>query len=234
MDRVTRRGIKHDRFVDEMEHVYDLAAKNRSRVMTAVVAVVAILVIGAGIFIYLQKKERDAQARLGEAISILEAPVGDAAPATAPKYKDENEKIAKAEPILVEISNKYGGTDAADVADIYLARIAGSRGDLATAKTKLQNFLREHPDHILAGTVEMSLMDLRLATEPPKDLIVELENQLKQEETRLPKDAILILIARANELQGDAVKAREAYQRIVNEYPDSAYAIDAQRKVAAR
>ena len=202
--------------------------------MTAVVVVVAALLIGAGVLIYLQKKERDAQARLGEAISIFDAPVGDAAPASAPKYKDENEKIAKAEPIFVEVTKNYGGTDAADVAEIYLARIAASRGDLASAKTKLQSFLRAHPDHILAGTVEMSLMDLRLATDPPKDLIVDLENQLEQDETRLPKDAILVLLARANELQGDAIKAREAYQRIVNEYPDSAYAIDAQRKIAAR
>lgn len=234
MDRATRREIKHDKFVDEMEHVYDLAAQNRNRVLMAIGGVVAAIVIVIGGYVYLSKKERDGQARLAEAITILDAPVGDAAPATAPKYKDENEKIAKAEPILNEVASKYSGTDAADVAEIYLARIVASRGDLESAKTKLRDFLREHPDHILAATAERSLMDLRLATEPPKDLITELENQLNQDETRLPKDAILILIARAAEIGNDPAKAREAYQRIVNEYPDSPYSIDAQRKVAPR
>lgn len=234
MDRATRRDIKHDKFVDEMEHVYDLAAKNRNRVLMTIGAVVAAIVIAVGAYVYLSKKERDGQARLAEAIAILDAPVGAAAPATAPKYKDENEKIVKAEPILNEVVNEYSTTDAADVAEIYLARIAASRGDLESAKKKLQEFLREHPDHILAATAEKSLMDLRLATESPKDLITELENQLDQDETRLPKDAILILIARAAEIGNDSAKARETYQRIVNEYPDSPYSIDAQRKVAPR
>jgi TolA-binding protein len=63
-------------------------------------------------------------------------------------------------------------------------------------------------------------------------LIIELEKQIEAEEALVPKDALLSILGRAYELQGNSEKARATYQRLVTEFPDSAYTMDAQRSLA--
>ena len=47
----------------------------------------------------------------------------------------------------------------------------------------------------------------------------------------LPPDTLLVLLAHAYDAQGDIGKSRDAYRRITTEFPDSPYAIEAQRKI---
>src|SRR5258708_4014286 len=50
-------------------------------------------------------------------------------------------------------------------------------------------------------------------------------------ESSLPPDAILALLAHAWDAQGNATKTKETYRRIVTEFPDSPYALEAQRRM---
>jgi len=233
MDRSTRHQIKHDKFVDDMGEAYKFAGSHRRMILAVIAGIAAIAIVSYGVLVYRARREQDAQAKLAEAIRILETPVtqpGATPDPSTPSFKSEQERTAKAEPLLQELSKNYAGSDAADVADLYLAQIASNRGDIAGAKEKLQRFVREHRDHILAGTAQLSLMELRIASDPAGDVVTELESQLKSEDSVLPKDSLLSLLARTHEMAGNQVKAAEAYQRLINEYPDSAYALEAQRK----
>ncbi len=232
-DRISRRTMKHDKFDDEMGTAFLGLQKNSLRFVGAVAALVALAAIAYGVSAYRNKQEAAAQARLSEGIEIMQANVSQE-PATRPGekvYKTEEEKIGKAEPVFKEVASKYKGRDAGDVAELYLANIAASRGDLAGAKSRLEAFLKAHPDHILAKGARMSLYEIRLASNR-KDVVAELEKELKADSSVLPKEAILALLARSYESEGNHEKARENYQRLVSEFPESAYAIDAQRKVS--
>ena len=92
--------------------------------------------------------------------------------------------------------------------------------------------MRGHRDHVLAGAAQLSLYELRMQPEEAASLITDLEAAVEAEESLVPKDALLSLLGRAYEMQGNREKARAAYQRIVTEFPDSAYTIDAQRSLA--
>lgn len=233
MDRMTRHKIKHDRFVDEVGSAYSYARQHSRPVVWGLVGLLGLIVGGTALLVYQRGQEQKAQRRLAEAIAILQAPLeSQAGPtATGPTYKTEQEKQAKAQPILEEVATKYPRTDAADVAGLYLAGFAAERGDLASARPKLEQFLRDHPDHILAGAAKRGLYELRVAAGEGQQVIADLERELTDQNSPLPNDVVLAMLAHTHELIGNDAKAREAYQRIVNEYPDSPYTIDAQRKL---
>lgn len=234
MDRATRHKIKHDKFVDDVGTAYSYMREHSRPVVWGIAAALAAIVLISGMFLYRRGQESRAQRRLAEAITILETPIEPQPPAggPAPKYKTEQEKAAKAQPIFQDVANKYGGTNAADIAELYLAHFAADRGDLASARPKLQEFLRRHPDHILASAAQRSLYELRLSAGEGAQVVAELERNLSSEKGILPDDVTLALLAQALERTGNAVKAKETYQRIVNEFPDSPYSLDAQRKLA--
>lgn len=229
-----RRDIKHDKFIDEMNEAYSFASRNRRNLVLAVAAMAVLLAVVAGVALYRKGEQKKAQAELAEAIAIVDAPSADTpgTAATDAKYKTEAEKFARAEPMFARIGDKYSGSNAGDVAELYLARIAAAKGDTKVAQAKLEDFVRQHHDHMLAAAAQQSLYELRLQGAETKATIAELEQKLGDEATIIPKDAILSLLARGYEMTGDESRARETYRRLVNEFPDSPYAMDAQRKLA--
>ena len=234
MDRATRHQIKHDRFVDDVGSAYSYVQTHRRTALWATVAGIALIALIVGFVVVQRGEESRAQQRLAEAISILDGPLeSQAAPETpGPKYKSEEEKLNKARPIFEEVVAKHSRTDAADIASLYLARLAAEKGDVATARPKLEEFVREHPDHLLAAAAQRSIFEIRLSGGEGPQVIADLEKELAAEEKSLmPDDVILAMLADAYEQTGNPAKAREAYQRIVNEFPDSPYTIDAQRKL---
>lgn len=236
-DRITRKDIKHDvqhdRFVEEMETAYGAVRRNAMKIGAVIAGIVALAGVALGVFAYQKKQEEKAQILLAEAIATMEKPVAtDAASGEEAVFKTQDEKIAKAEPLFRKVVEQYRGKDAADIAELYLARIAAGRGDVKTAEPKVRAFLDEHSDHVLAGAAQLSLYQIQLGSGAAREVIADIERQLKAENPVLPKDVLLSTLARAYETIGDEAKARDAYQRLVNEFPDSTYTIDAQRKIA--
>ena len=233
MDRERRQQIKHDKFIDEVNLFYDEMRSNARKVVIGLVVLLVLIGAGVGLYTYQGRQETAAQVQLGEAITILESPTGDSAlqAGMTPKYKDEAEKLALAEPMLNEVVTKHSGTDAADVAELYLARLAVSRGQIDDALPKLERFAREHRGHILAGGAQLSAWQLKVA-KAPAEAIAELDKAASEENPIVPVDATLMLLAEAYEKAGQMEKSREIYQRVATEFPDSLYAADAQQKIA--
>lgn len=235
-DRLSRKEIKHDKFVEEMETAYGVARKNARLILGAVIGVLVLIGVLVGIILWLGSQEKKAQLRLAEAIEILESPVSEPGMPEPPggrAYPSEESKVEAAEPILREVIDSYSGRDAADVARLYLARIEAGRGENEPAIEKLREFVSDHPDHILAQSARVSLYELRLASGQHAEVISDLEKELSatSSDEGLPTDVALALLARAYETQNDSEKSRSAWQRLMNEYPDSAFTLEAQRKL---
>lgn len=232
-DRLKRKDIKHDKFVDEVGTVYSSIRTNWFKLLGIALGLIVLLGTVMAVFAWRNRQETTAQDKLAAAIETIETRLGDpSAAATAPKFASETEKNAKAEQQFKEIVEKHDGTDAADVASIYLARLEAARGDVPVATRRLRDFLAEHPDHLLAGGVKMSLYEMDLASGDPKKVIGDMEKELSSQTATVPTESLLSLLARAYEITGDQAKAKDMYRRITTEFPDSPYALDAQRKVA--
>ena len=239
MDRQHRHDLKHDKFVDEIGVLSGKARDNQRILLFLAGGLIALAAIVYGVFFYLGNKEDNAQEALAVAIETFDAPVGDppagqpAPPQTGPRFKTEAEKTAAAEKQFNDVQSKYSGTDASDVAGLYLARIAASRGDTKTARPLLEAFVKDQDDHLLASAARFSLYQMRIEGGEAAQVAVELNAELAKEEPALPGDSLLVLLAQAYDAQGDPTKSREAYRRITNEFPESPYVIEAQRRVGA-
>lgn len=234
MDRQHRRELKHDKFVDEVGVLTAKAKANQRVLMIVALAIVAIAVGAYGTYFYRSNQERKAQELLAVAIETIESPLIVAnSPEQDPKarFKTDTERSAAAEKEFKEIPAKYPGTDAADVAGLYLARTSASRGDVATARKLLQDFVNDHPDHLLVGGARYSLFQMRIDTGEAQKVATEINAELAKPEPVLPADSLLVLLAHAYDAQGNEQKTREMYQRIVTEFPDSPFALEAQRRV---
>jgi TolA-binding protein len=232
MDRQTRRDLKHDKFVDEVGALGGMVRSNARHLAFAGVGALVLIAIIAGYFYYRSNREQSAQSKLGEAIATIDSPLKvDGQQIPNAKFKTDKEKYAAAEQQFKAVNRDYAGTDAADVADLYLARLIASRGDIAAARPRLQAFIDAHSKDVLASSARYSLYQLRIdGGEAPK-VAAELEQQLSGGEQLLPPDSILALLAKAYQVQGNTQKTRETFRRIVTEYPDSPYAADAQRQL---
>lgn len=239
MDRQHRHDLKHDKFVDEIGVLSSKARDNQRILLLLAGGLIAIAAIAYGIFFYLGSKEDSAQQALAVAIETFDAPVGDVPadqqqpPQTGPRFKTEAERTAAAEKQFKDVQAKFSGTDAADVAGLYLARIAASRGDTKTARPLLEAFVKDQQDHILASAARFSLYQMRIESGEAAQVAVELNAELIKPQPMLPGDSLLVLLAQAYEAQGDVTKSRDAYRRITTEFPESPYVIEAQRRVGA-
>ena len=238
MDRQHRHDLKHDRFVDEIGVLTDRARANQRLLLTIGVALVAVAVLTYGFFWWRGGKEDKAQLALASAIETIESPVNDnpaqmqvPPPTTPSKFKTADERNAAAEKQFREVQSQYSGTDASDLAGLYLARLAVTKGDTAGARKGLEAFLKEHGDHPLLGpSARYSLYQLRIENGEATQVANEIELEMKKAKPGLPGDALLVLQAQAWDVQGNAAKSRESYRRLLNEFPDSQYAVEAARR----
>jgi len=235
MDRQHRHDLKHDKFVDEIGALSTRARDNQRLLLMIAGGAVAIALIVWGIYFFLSNREAKAQTVLAAAIETQEATVEAAQSPNAPKpagptFKTDEERSAAAEKQFREVKDKYSGTKAADIAELYLARAAASKGDSASAKKMLENFVDDHESNILGGAARFSLYQMRIDGGEASQVANELNAELTKADPVLPGDSLLMLLAHAYEVQGNDAKSRDAYRRITTEFPDSPYAVEASRK----
>lgn len=237
MDRLSRRDLKHDRFVDEIGSLSQRARDNQRFLLNITIAVVAVALIVYGIYFYRSNHEHQAQQALAAAIATIDSPLlNDPAnpqqttPPPGAKYKTEAERNAAAQKQFDDLKKNYSGTDAADVADLYLARLAAAKGDVAGSRKLLEAFISNHPKSVLVGSARYSLYQMRIDNGEANQVIAELDNELKKDDPILPGDSMLALQAHAYTIQGQSEKSKETYRRLVTDFPDSPWALDAQRR----
>lgn len=237
MDRQHRRDLKHDRFVDEIGSLSQRARDNQRFLLMLTLGAVAVALVVYGIYFYRSNHEHQAQQALAAAIATIDSPLlNDPAnpqqqtPPPGAKFKTEAERNAAAQKQFDDLKKNYSGTDAADIADLYLARLAAAKGDVANSRKLLEAFINNHPKSVLVGSARYSLYQMRIDNGEATQVIAELENELKKDEPLLPGDSILALEAHAYTLQGNPEKSKETYRRLVTDFPDSPWALDAQRR----
>lgn len=170
------------------------------------------------------------------------APGGDALPEDAVaeeggedgglSFASEAERRAAARMALEAVQESYGSTASGRLASVYLGQIAAAEGDTATARELWTEYLQTNGgDHALAVSLQLNLYSLDRAEGRGEQLVSELRGAVATETSALPKDALLFELASTLEQLGDEEGARETFRRIVDEYPDSGYAIRARQQL---
>ncbi|MDX1502493.1 MAG: tetratricopeptide repeat protein [Thermoanaerobaculia bacterium] len=212
--RLTRKEIKRDEVLETLGGFVGFLSRHGRSLLIGGVALV-VVAIGALIWIQVRaaRAERSSEA-LAEAVELLEG--------------SAEAGVVRAR--LEEVRKRYAGTDAADLAAVYLADLAAGEGDLEGARALWQEFLDAQGDNLLAVQVRVNRMAVDRALGRGEEVAAELEAMVDDEEAPLPQPVALYQLAVTLESLGRADAARDAYERVADEHAASPLAAEAERR----
>ncbi len=147
-------------------------------------------------------------------------------------FASDAERRSAARMELEAVRESFGSTSSGRLASVYLGQIAAAEGDTAKARELWTNYLEAAGrDHAMAIGVQLNLYSLDRAEGRGEELAATLRGAVATESSPLPKDALLFELAATLAQLGDEEGARETFQRVVNEFPDSGYAIRARQQL---
>lgn len=233
--RLTRKEIKRDEFAETVGRGVEYAEGHYRGIAMAIGGLILLALLVFGISSYLKSRNVKANEALSDAMKVYEAPIDEAAAKPndpkSPSFASEQAKRTRARELFAKIRSDYGSSDAADVAAVYLGQIAAQEGKLDEARELWADFVDEHEEHILGGEVRLNLMALDRQQGKGEQLVTQLRGMLEQSEPPLPQDVLYHELGVTLTQLGRPKEAVEAYQKILDEFPQSPYRAEAQEQI---
>ena len=211
--------------------------------------VVAILIVAAvlGITIIRGQTNREAQRVLGEAMVALNArvvpvtPTGDAnaegVPAAAQlgaegSFATEEAKLRAALPKLKAAVDAYPDTEQGITARYHMAGALATLGRHKEAIAEYQQVAQRAGNNSLYGRMaRLGKADTEAKAGELDAAIATWKELASSTDEDLPKDAILMELARAYAAKGNQEEARKTFTQLVDEHPTSPYSVEARTEL---
>jgi predicted negative regulator of RcsB-dependent stress response len=224
--RITRKQLKRDdEFVSAGEAIFRWIAGN-ARPLAAGIAAVAVLAllwwVVAG---WMSARTDDASLLLHHAMETFEGEAGPGSPVPAGD-------VEAAETEFRQVIDSYGRTDQADMARLYLARIALSRGQTAEARAALVELIEKRDDDVIGHLANFDLINLRIESGQGEEVAAELEAMVTGRTSGLPRDAALFQLGELLVREGQRERAKSYFETLVQEFPESPFLSDARQRLA--
>lgn len=246
MKRTQRHHLKQNELARTLAALRDGFEQHRSRIALVVVVVLLVVAGAAGITMWRQQTDAQAQALLAEAMVILNAPVipptadpdrpGEL-PAAATlgaegSYASEAAKLRDALPKLEAAARAYPNTDAGITARYHYASALAALGRPDEAIQAFEQVIVDAGANSLYGRMSrLGKADTQMRAGQIDASIATWQDLAESTDDTLPKDAILMELGRAYAVRGDQDQARTTFARIVDEYPMSPYTPEARAEM---
>jgi TolA-binding protein len=240
MKSTERHKLKEDEFtrsVARARHVVDSRGRD---IALLVIGVLAVLVLAGGYTWWRQSKDARANTSLAAALAVYEAPViaptapapGSPMPVPQPgTFSTEQAKLDAALPKFVETANTFPNSEAGITARYHAAGILASLGRYPEAEQRYQEVIDKAGSRIYGRTARLGLAGAQVA-QGKFDNAIAIYTELSRDATStIPVDGVLMQLGRAYARAGKKEDAARAFNRIVDEFPQSMYAADARREM---
>jgi tetratricopeptide (TPR) repeat protein len=236
-DRLSRKDIKQpDAFTEGVGTAIEYVESNHRLIATIFGVALALGLFVVGVITWLERSERKANEQLAAAIRIADAEIDAISPKpddpARPTFASEAARRAAAKVAFEKLAGMGG--DASSTAHLYLAQYAMEDGDAAKARQLWQDYLDDHGDALPAAGVELSLIALDRADGKGEELAARLREAIGKAGNRLPDDVLLFQLATTLDALGKGEEARQAYQRLIDEFPQSNYTNQARQAIIGR
>ena len=154
--QLTRKELKQDKFAVEVEHTVDFFAAHRQQTIRYGGIALAVILIVAGVFYYRSSQHAVRQQVLGEAMTLVNAPVTANAPAGGPSFPNEAAKDQAVSKALNKVVSDYGGSEEAYIAEYYLAGKSVDAGKMEDARGKYKD-VADHADANNSSLAKLAL-----------------------------------------------------------------------------
>ena len=224
--RITRKQLKKDdEFVSAAEVIFRWIADNARPLAAGVAGVCVVALLWWGINGWMNARTDDASLLLYHATKTFE---GDAAAGSFVPAGD----LEAAEAEFQQVIDSYGRSEQADMARLYLARIALSRGQTDEARTALVELAQKRGDDLVGRLANLDLINLRIASGQGTEVAKDLEAMATGQKTGLPRDAALYRLGELLVEEGQPAKAKPYFETLIEEFPESPYLVGARQRLA--
>lgn len=247
MKRSERHRLKENEVALSVARAREQFEEHKRSILTTAI-IVAILVIGVGGFLW-RRHYVDTQSRalLVDAMSVEQAQVVPPTPPPAPgqpataantppppppgSFPTEEAKLAAALPKFTAAADAYPSSPAGIAARYHAAACLVGLGRTKEAIDQYKQVVERAGSGIYGDMGRLGLAEAEMQAQQYDAAI----NDYRELATRtnLPTDAILMQMGRAYAAAGRKPQAQQTFQRILDEFPQSAYAQTAKRELDA-
>lgn len=234
MKRELKKQIKQDEFVSWLDHTITWLRVHQREAKVTGAIVLAVAVGWLGLSNWMRSRARAADEDFTAALRTFQAPVaGQSAPEPGQSkvFATAAERYRQAAQEFAEVHRKYGSQPAGRRARYYegLSRLELAQYD--EAQKALSEVAAVRGDKDLApalARLQLAALELRRGK---VDEALKLYRQMADDASfTLPRDHVLMALSSALEEVRRLPEAREAYQRLADEFPESVYAGEARRR----
>jgi TolA-binding protein len=242
MKRIERHKLKGNEFADSVARARGLLVERQQTVTATIVVIVAIVLILGVFMAWRTSRKSHATESLAQALAVAEAPIVTP-PAPAPgspapvqqqgTYRTERARDEAALPLLLKTADEYPSTDAGVTARFRAAATLANLGRHAEAVQRYREVLdKAGNSSIYARTAKLGLANSLAAEGKYDEAISTLKELTTDPNSQLPLDGILMQLARTAMQGGKTDEATRAYNRVINEFPQSLYVTEAKQRIA--
>ena len=218
--RITRKQLKkNDEFVSTMDH---LIRKFGDYWKQITIGLGAFLLL---VFLWWAFGQWSAS-RADKASVMLSAAIENFQKAQKDGTVDENIRRE-----FEKIISSYSRTDQSDVARLYLARMDLDADKTDKARSTLIKIKNKHRGDAIGRVAALDLLHLQIASGQGAEVARELEKMVVGRDSTLPRDTALFELGQVYLEEQKPERAQEYFQKIVDDFPDSAYASRAREEL---
>jgi TolA-binding protein len=147
-------------------------------------------------------------------------------------FPTEQEKLTASLPKFLDAANAHPNTAAGIAARFHAAAILAAQGKTADAEQRYKEVIdKAGNSSIYSRTAKLGMAEAQVA-QGKYDSAIAVYSELSRDTTStLPLDSVLMYLGRAYARAGKKEEAVRSFTRVVDEFPQSAYAADARREL---
>ena len=214
--RVTRKQLlkEPDEFITFSGKLIQFGMQYKTQLTYVAAVLVALIVVVSGYRFFSIRSENAAEALLNQALAKYQSALDG---------QDSQKAYQSVSADFQLILNQYGSKNSGKIARIIFANISFDAGEYAKAIELYRQSMEDFKDHAFMNNLIRS--DLGYAHEQLNDIPSALSYFEKIAENQEPilRDEALFNLGVLYEKSGDHQKSADAFQRIIDEHPDSMY-----------
>jgi hypothetical protein len=237
MKSTERHRLKENEVAHWFVRLTETYEANKSQITIGLVAVAVIVVAIVGFVMWRGQTSSQAAAMLGDAMTAERAQVAPApapgatapAPAPAGSYPTEKARDEAALAKFTAVADAYPSLDAGIAARYHAAAMLTALGRHPEAQQRYQEVIDKAGKSVYGQMAKLGKADAEVAAGKFDGAIAVYKELSADKEGPLPVDGILMQLGRACDAAGKPSDARQAFKRIVDEFPQSPYSAEAKR-----
>jgi TolA-binding protein len=232
-----KRGERHHLKENELQRIASDVHRmynERQREMTWILAAAAVVaVVGAGYFLWREHVQSKAHELLAQATTVQDARIAaPGAPDSKGAFPTERARMQAAVVKFKAAADAYPSTDAGLYARSQEAAGQLALGNTALAVAAYQDVVRRAgPNSIYHQTAQLGLAEAQARAGQYDQAINAFRELAQRKDGPLPVDGILMQLGRTYRDAGKRADAQSAFNRIVQEFPDSPFMQDAKKEL---